>query len=114
MRLPAIGVTSGTVTSGSIGRVYYYGYVGRVGSFAANSGLYNGISGFQGQPLYVGSGGNIVNQSGMRGASSGAPFISGNMQQQIGIAMSGGLFVMPSPRIVRSGFIGRLPYNHPA
>jgi hypothetical protein len=114
MRLPAIGVTSGTVNSGSTGRVYYYGYVGRVGSFAANSGLYNGISGFQGQPLYVGSGGNIVNQSGMRGASSGAPFISGNMQQQIGIAMSGGLFVMPSPRIVRSGFIGRLPYNHPA
>jgi hypothetical protein len=114
MRLPAIGVTSGTVNSGSTGRVYYYGYVGRVGSFAANSGLYNGISGFQGQPLYVGSGGNIVNQSGMRGASSGAPFISGNMQQQIGIAMSGGLFVMPSPRIVRSGFQGKLPYDHPA
>ena len=115
MRLPAIGVTSGTVNSGSTGRVYYYGYVGRVGTFAANSGLYNGISGFQGRPLYVGSGGNIVNLSGFWvGGVQQAPFISGNMQQQIGIAMSGGLFVMPSPRVVRSGFQGILPYDHPA
>jgi hypothetical protein len=97
-----------------LGKVYYYGGVGRTGTLAVNSGLNNGISGFQGLPLYVGSGGNIVNLSGMRGVSSGAPFISGDMQQQIGIAISGGIFVMPSPRIVRSGFQGILPYDHPA
>jgi hypothetical protein len=115
LRLPAIGVTSGTVNSGSIGRVYYYGGVGRTGTLAVNSGLNNGISGFQGRPLYVGSGGNIVNLSGFWvGGVQQPPFISGDMQQQIGIAMSGGIFVMPSPRIVRSGFQGILPYNHPA
>jgi hypothetical protein len=115
MRLPAIGVTSGTVNSGATGIVYYYGYVGRTGTFAQNSGLYNGISGFQGKPVYVGSGGNIVNLSGFWvGGVQQQPFISGDMQQQIGIAMSGGLFVMPSPRVVRSGFQGILPYNHPA
>ena len=111
LRLPAIGVTSGTVNSGSIGIVYYLGGVGRTGTFLVNSGLNNGISGFQGLPLYVGSGGNIVNQSGMLGTSSGAAFLSGDMQQQIGIAISGGIFVMPSPRVNRSGFRGTLPYD---
>jgi hypothetical protein len=111
LRLPAIGVTSGNVNSGALGRVYYYGGVGRTGTLAVNSGLNNGISGFQGLPLYVGSGGNIVNLSGMLGTSSGAAFLSGDMQQQIGIAISGGIFVMPSPRINRSGFQGNLPYN---
>ena len=111
LRLPAIGVTSGTVNSGNNGKVFYLGGVGRTGTFAANSGLLNGISGFQGLPLYVGSGGNIVNLSGMLGTSSGAAFLSGNMQQQIGIAISGGIFVMPSPRITRSGFLGTLPYD---
>ena len=115
LRLPAIGVTSGTVNSGALGRVYYYGGVGRTGTLTQNSGLNNGISGFQGRPLYVGSGGNIVNLSGfwVSGVQQ-PPFISGDMQQQIGIAMSGGMFVMPSPIIVRSGFQGILPYNHPA
>ena len=47
----------------------------------------------------------------MGGAASGAPFLSGDMQQQIGIAMSGGLFVMPSPMMIRSGFQGTLPYD---
>ena len=32
-------------------------------------------------------------------------------QQQIGIAISGGIFVMPSPIITRSGFRGTLPYD---
>jgi hypothetical protein len=111
LRLPAIGVTNGNVSSGSTGLVYYLGGVGRTGTLAQNSGLNNGISGFQGLPLYVGSGGNIVNLSGMRGVSSGPAFLSGNMQQQIGIAISGGIFVMPSPRITRSGFLGTLPYD---
>ena len=111
LRLPAIGVTSGLVNSGATGRVFYLGGVGRTGTLAQNSGLNNGISGFQGLPLYVGSGGNIVNLSGMLGTSSGAAFLSGDMQQQIGIAISGGIFVMPSPRITRSGFQGNLPYN---
>jgi len=111
LRLPAIGVTSGNVNSGSTGRVFYLGGVGRTTTLAQNSGLNNGISGFQGLPLYVGSGGNIINLSGMLGTSSGAAFLSGNMQQQIGIAISGGIFVMPSPRITRSGFRGTLPYD---
>lgn len=105
LRLPTIGVTSGNVNSGSIGAVYYYGYVGQTASGQI-------ASGFQGQPLYVGSGGHIVNLSGfMEGASSGAPFLSGDMQVQIGTAMSGGIFVMPSNRITRSGFQGNLPYD---
>jgi len=111
LRLPAIGVTSGNVNSGSTGRVFYLGGVGRTTTLAQNSGLNNGISGFQGLPLYVGSGGNIINLSGMLGTSSGAAFLSGDMQQQIGIAISGGIFVMPSPRITRSGFRGTLPYD---
>ena len=111
LRLPAIGVTSGTVNSGSIGKVFYFGEVRKSATLAVNSGINNGISGFQGLPLYVGSGGNIVNLSGMLGTSSGPPFLSGNMQQQIGIAISGGIFVMPSPRITRSGFLGTLPYD---
>ena len=112
LRLPAIGVTNGNVSSGSTGLVYYLGGVGRTGTLAQNSGLNNGISGFQGQPLYVGSGGNIVNQSGFWvGGVQQPPFLSGNMQQQIGIAISGGIFVMPSPRITRSGFRGTLPYD---
>ena len=111
LRLPAIGVTSGTVNSGSIGKVFYFGEVRKSATLAVNSGINNGISGFQGLPLYVGSGGNIVNLSGMLGTSSGAAFLSGNMQQQIGIAISGGIFVMPSPRITRSGFLGTLPYD---
>ena len=105
LRLPAIGVTSGAILSGTTGRVFYYGYVGQTVSGQV-------ASGFQGQPLYVGSGGFIVNRSGfMGGAASGAPFLSGDMQQQIGIAMSGGLFVMPSPMMIRSGFQGTLPYD---
>jgi hypothetical protein len=111
LRLPAIGVTNGNVSSGSVGLVYYLGGVGRTTTLAQNSGLNNGISGFQGLPLYVGSGGNIINLSGMLGTSSGAAFLSGDMQQQIGIAISGGIFVMPSPRVNRSGFQGTLPYN---
>jgi hypothetical protein len=111
LRLPAIGVTNGNVSSGSVGLVYYLGGVGRTTTLTQNSGLNNGISGFQGLPLYVGSGGNIVNLSGMLGTSSGAAFLSGDMQQQIGIAISGGIFVMPSPRITRSGFRGNLPYD---
>ena len=112
LRLPAIGVTSGLVNSGAIGAVYYLGGVGRTTTLAQNSGLNNGISGFQGLPLYVGSGGNIVNQSGFWvGGVQQPAFLSGDMQQQIGIAISGGIFVMPSPRVNRSGFQGTLPYN---
>ena len=106
LRLPAIGVLNGTLLSGTYGAIVSYGPVTRT-----NSGVI--ASGFQGRPLYVGSGGRIVNLSGfMGGTSSGAPFLSGDMQQQIGIAISGGLFVMPSPMINRSGFQGTLPFNY--
>ena len=113
LRLPAIGVVYSGILSGQTGTVYTFGNVRVPGlTLAQSSGLNNGISGFQGRPLYVGSGGRIVNQSGFWvGGVQQPPFLSGNMQQQIGIAISGGIFVMPSPRINRSGFQGNLPYN---
>ena len=113
LRLPAIGVVYSGILSGQTGIIYTFGNVRVPGlTLAQSSGLNNGISGFQGQPLYVGSGGRIVNQSGFWvGGVQQPPFLSGNMQQQIGIAISGGIFVMPSPRITRSGFQGTLPYD---
>jgi hypothetical protein len=113
LRLPAIGVVYSGILSGQTGIIYTFGNVRVPGlTLAQSSGLNNGISGFQGQPLYVGSGGRIVNQSGFWvGGVQQPPFLSGNMQQQIGIAISGGIFVMPSPRITRSGFRGTLPYD---
>jgi len=113
LRLPAIGVVYSGILSGQTGIIYTFGNVRVPGlTLVQSSGLNNGISGFQGQPLYVGSGGRIVNQSGFWvGGVQQPPFLSGNMQQQIGIAISGGIFVMPSPRITRSGFQGTLPYD---
>jgi hypothetical protein len=113
LRLPAIGVVYSGILSGQTGTVYTFGNVRVPGlTLAQSSGLNNGISGFQGRPLDVGSGGRSVNQSGFWvGGVQQPPFLSGNMQQQIGIAISGGIFVMPSPRITRSGFQGTLPYD---
>lgn len=87
LRLPAIGVTRSGATSGNTCDVVMFGYVGSTTSGSV-------ISGFHGRPLYVGSGGFIVNQSGYRvGPASGAPTLSGSAVQMIGIKISGGIFV---------------------
>jgi hypothetical protein len=101
--LPAIGVTRSGAASGQTCVVVRYGRV-----LSSASGMI--ASGFHGFALYVGSGGLLVNRSGfMGGASSGAPFFSGNMQQIIGYAVSGGVFVDPGV-VGRSGFAHTLPF----
>jgi hypothetical protein len=105
LRLPAIGVTMSGSLSGAVCTVVSYGRI-----FNTASGMI--ASGFEGGLLYVGSGGCIVNRSGfVEGLSSGAPFLSGDMQQSIGIYVSGGMFVMPNLCVARSGFANSLPYD---
>jgi hypothetical protein len=98
-RLPAIGVTISGAFSGQIASVVVRGFVA-----AGVSGMI--ASGMTGIPLYVGSGGLIVNQSGfMGGASSGAPFLSGSAVQYLGQYVSGNvMYVNPEP-YPRSGLI---------
>lgn len=88
LRLPAIGVTISGAVSGTACVVVI---LGRITGGAASGAV---ASGFHGRPLYVGSGGHLVNASGfMGGTSSGAPTLSGSMVQRVGIAISGGIFV---------------------
>lgn len=76
LRLPAIGVAENNGLSGEVNRVVQ---VGRLSTtFDAT------WSGMAGKPLYVGSGGMIVTQSGL---------ISGMSWQKLGVAFSGGIFV---------------------
>lgn len=92
LRLPAIGVTVSGNVSGGAALVVMEGPV-----YGGVSGML--ASGFNGQALYVGSGGLIVNKSGfMDGASSGAPTLSGSAVQMIGVAISGGIEVEPELR----------------
>mgnify|MGYP003346441343 FL=1 len=105
LRLPAIGVTMSGALSGTVCTVVSYGRI-----FNTASGML--ASGFEGNLLFVGSGGCVVNTSGfVEGLSSGAPFLSGDMQQSIGISVSGGIFVMPNLCVRRSGFQNNLPYD---
>lgn len=108
LRLPAIGVTVGQYVSGDVVSVVRRGLV----RISFSGGI---ASGFPGRPLYVGSGGLVINQSGfMEGASSGhgaAPTLvgsglSGILVQQIGVAISGGLDVQVGE--ARSGLISGL------
>lgn len=105
LRLPAIGVTMSGALSGNACAVVSYGRI-----FNSASGMV--ASGFEGNLIYVGSGGHLVNLSGfMGGSASGAPFLSGNMMQSIGVSVSGGVFVMPNFSVSRSGFQNTLPYD---
>jgi len=70
-RMPAIGITSGSVASGVACTVY------RNGRFF---GTTNNYSGWQGQTLYVGASGDVI--------SSGAPTASGNIQQSLGAVIN--------------------------
>lgn len=103
LRLPAFGVTLSGNASGAPAEVVVLGFV-------PVTALGMTASGFIGRLLFVGSGGLIVNASGFHaGPSSGAPFLSGNAQQAIGVSVSGGLFVQPQPP-TRSGFNHALPW----
>ena len=57
--------------------------------------------------------GYVVSRSGFTNAAGTlqAPFNSGEMQQSIGISVSGGMFVMPNLCVIRSGFANSLPYD---
>lgn len=108
LRLPAVGVVAGNFASGANVPVIRQGLV-----TTALSGLI--ASGFPGQPLYVGSGGLIINQSGFcGGASSGqgaAPTAAGSgysgaLVQQVGVSVSGGIDVFLGE--ARSGLISGL------
>jgi hypothetical protein len=104
LRLPAVGVVIAAGASGTQTNVFSFGPV-----TTANSGVI--ASGFHGRPLYVGSGGLIVNQSGFNaGPSSGAPFLSGSVVQQIGLAISGGIFVNPN-LLIASGIVSTAQGN---
>jgi hypothetical protein len=105
LRLPAIGVTMSGALSGTACSVVSYGRI-----FSAASGMI--ASGFEGNLLYVGSGGIVVNRSGFTiGGVLSAPGLSGDMQQSIGVYVSGGMFVMPNLCVSRSGFANNLPYD---
>ena len=105
LRLPAIGVTMSGALSGTACTVVSYGRI-----FNSASGML--ASGFEGNALYVGSGGIVVSTSGFTlGGTLGAAFLSGDMQQIIGVSVSGGMFVMPNLYVMRSGFQNSLPYD---
>lgn len=108
LRLPAFGVVAGMHLSGAVALVVTRGVVA-----VPNSGTV--ASGFPGRPLYVGSGGLLINQSGfMAGASSGhgaAPTAAGSghsgaLVQAVAIALSGTIYVNPGE--ARSGLISGL------
>lgn len=93
-RLPALGVNLTNAASGSLVTVCLYGFVPAPasGSFASGDR----------RPLWVGSGGLLVNLSGfMAGASSGPGVgaFSGSHVQQVGLAVSGGVFVRPAAAV---------------
>lgn len=97
LRLPSIGIAISGAVSGTAIQVVHHGFV-----YSTASGMV--ASGFHGRLLYCGSGGLLVNKSGfMGGASSGDPFLSGDAVQKMGMAVSGGVFVMLGE--IRSGFV---------
>ena len=91
--LPALGVNVNNVTSGQEVQFVNRGPV-------TNSASGTFASGFIGTRLYVGSGGLICNLSGfMGGSSSGAPSLSGDLIQRIGVAISGGVYISPDMQL---------------
>jgi hypothetical protein len=94
LRLPAVGVVFTNVASGSAVTVILGGkYVPTTAGWAAT------WSGFTGKPLYVGSGGIVVTQSGL---------LSGMGVQRLGVAVSGGIIVNPDVSIT-SGVVASPP-----
>ena len=99
-RMPAVGVIVDDITSGSVARIYNRGKL--------NSTKFN-FSGYIGSIAWVGTSGEIV--------VSGAPSLSGNIQQSIGIVTShSGMLIQPvvSGSLTMSGNIasGQIGVNH--
>lgn len=90
LRLPCIGVMASGAASGDFALIVTQGFV-QQNHFIA--------SGFTGQPLYVGSGGFIVTQSGIGGLFSGPLQISGSVIQRVGVCISGGMLVQIDPAV---------------
>lgn len=88
LRLPAIGVVAGNVAATADG------VVTRFGRLTTTSGLDVLWSGMAGKPLYAGSGGAICTLSGL---------LSGMGYNRLGIAVSGGILVMPSMEVTSGG-----------
>jgi hypothetical protein len=91
LRMPAVGLVLGNVASGDPAQVTFGGFV-----MSPTSGLAETWSGMAGRPLLVGSGGVVGTFSGL---------LSGAAYQRIGVAVSGGLFLQPSPDVT-SGAVG--------
>lgn len=103
VRAPAIGVVAGNYISGVLVPVVMQGPITVTASGLLASGADN-------RPLYLGSGGLIISQSGfVDGASSGhgaqptdqASGMSGIYVQSLGVSISGGIWVQPGG--IRSG-----------
>jgi hypothetical protein len=99
-RMPTFGVVIDNTASGTSAQVYNRGRI--------DSTLFN-FSGYLGQPIWVGMSGELI--------TSGAPSLSGNIQQTIGIATTvSGMFLYPlnSGNITNSGNIasGAIGYPH--
>lgn len=88
LRLPAIGVSTTNALSGQAVSVCLLGFVPAASGTIASGG----------GPLFVGSGGLLVNLSGFMGGTSSGPGVgsfSGSYVQQVGLATSGGIYVLP-------------------
>jgi hypothetical protein len=99
-RMPAFGVVIDNVASGLSARVFNRGTI--------TSPLFN-FSGHISGPVWVGTSGELI--------ASGAPLLSGNVQQVVGIAASqSGLFIQPvtSGSLTTSGNIasGQVGFGH--
>ncbi len=92
LRLPGVGVAAGNYVSGATALIVLGGrlQVGTAGSPDSN------YSGQAGRHLYVGSGGLLVAQ---------ALLVSGQSWNRMGVAISGGVYVMPDLTIT-SGAMG--------
>lgn len=77
LRLPAIGIVASNYLSGVSAQYFWQGKIG------VNSGLDAGWSGIISRHLYVGSGGRVVNFSGVQ--------TSGMSCQRVGVGLSGGV-----------------------
>lgn len=94
LRTPAIGVVADNYLSGQLAKVVM---MGRINTTAASIG---DLSGREGNPVWVGSGGQLVRL---------ATYASGQLAQRIGIIISGGVIVYQWS--VSSGAIATPPGN---
>jgi hypothetical protein len=112
LRLPAVGVAIDNAVSGGTLRWITFGRLyPKTGAGGAMSGY--GFSGFDGQPVWVGSGGTLINLSGFNGDGGLTVGVSGTFTQRVGFSISGGLYVDMDATVTSgadlgsvSGFVG--------